>query len=122
MAIYYSPTTLGFYDTSVGYNSYPDDIIEIDKETHNILINEMYTNSKEIYVLDGKILLRDREDTITWNNIRAKRNKLLKNSDHKVMPDYPSDKEAWGTYRQALRDITKTFTEPNDVIWPTEPK
>lgn len=122
MAIYYSPTTLGFYDTSVEYNLYPDDIIEIDKETHEMLINEMYTNSKEIYVQDGKILLRDREDTITWNNIRAKRNKLLKNSDHKVMPDYPSDKEAWGTYRQALRDITKTFTDPNEVIWPTEPK
>jgi hypothetical protein len=31
-------------------------------------------------------------------------------------------KEAWLNYRQALRDITKIFAKPEDVIWPESPK
>lgn len=27
----------------------------------------------------------------------------------------------WVTYRQALRDITNTYTSLNDVVWPTKP-
>ena len=30
----------------------------------------------------------------------------------------PSD---WKTYRQALRDITDTFENPNDVVFPEPP-
>lgn len=28
---------------------------------------------------------------------------------------------AWKTYRQALRDITDTYSDLNTVVWPTEP-
>ena len=59
----------------------------------------------------------------TWEEIRAKRDGLLKDSDWTTLPDAqpkPS-KEAWLAYRQALRDITKTFSSPEAVIWPTKP-
>lgn len=28
----------------------------------------------------------------------------------------------WITYRQALRDITDTYTSLEDVVWPTKPE
>ena len=61
--------------------------------------------------------------TPTWEEIRAKRDGLLKDSDWTTLPDAqpkPS-KEAWLAYRQALRDITKTYQSPEAVIWPTKP-
>lgn len=59
----------------------------------------------------------------TWEQIRAERNYLLTQSDWINMPDAqpkPS-KEVWLTYRQALRDITKTYSSPEAVIWPQKP-
>lgn len=39
--------------------------------------------------------------------IRMRRNQLLATSDWAVLPDAPTDKEAWQAYRQQLRDITE---------------
>ena len=45
------------------------------------------------------------------DNLRAKRNKLLADSDYIVLSDSPvNDKANWLTYRQALRDITEGLT------------
>jgi hypothetical protein len=38
--------------------------------------------------------------------IRARRDQLLPASDWAVLPDTPTNKTAWQTYRQQLRDIT----------------
>ena len=57
--------------------------------------------------------------------LRIKRNKLLTESDFKAISDYihPSEevKQAWVTYRQALRDVTKTYKSLDTVKWPTAP-
>lgn len=40
------------------------------------------------------------------------------------MPDSPlgaEQKAAWGAYRQALRDLPETATNPSDVEWPVAP-
>jgi hypothetical protein len=58
--------------------------------------------------------------TPTWEEIRAKRDHLLKDSDWSVTSDAtpkPS-KEAWIAYRQALRDLPQNFSVPQEVIWP----
>lgn len=124
MTIYYSSNTNGFYsDEVLVKDNIPDDAIEIDEAQHKEMLYQLNMKNKDIVILNGNtISYVDRKIIQTWDTIRIKRNSLLKDSDHKVMPDYPSDKEAWGRYRQALRDITKTFTNPNEVIWPTEPK
>lgn len=52
---------------------------------------------------------------------RAKRDKLLLESDYLVMPDYPisaEDLEAVKAYRQALRDITIQAGFPREIEWP----
>ncbi len=59
-----------------------------------------------------------------WEQIRAQRNNLLTASDWSVASDAtpkPS-KEAWLTYRQALRDIPQTFSTPEEVVWPNKPE
>jgi hypothetical protein len=53
--------------------------------------------------------------------VRTKRNGLLKDCDWTQVSDAPVDKQAWTTYRQALRDITEQAGFPTDVIWPVKP-
>lgn len=61
------------------------------------------------------------ESIVYSQKIRAKRNKLLAESDWTQVADAPVDKAAWATYRQALRDITEQGGFPNTVTWPTQP-
>ena len=121
MAIYYSPTTKGFYDTDFGYPSLPQDIIEITREQHEQFLHGMNMQNKELVLSQGNLVLQDRVVVITWEQIRSRRNNLLTSSDYTQMADWPGDKTAWATYRQALRDLTQTYTNAADVIWPTAP-
>ena len=60
----------------------------------------------------------------TWEQIRAQRDGLLKDSDWSAFPDAtpkPS-KEAWLDYRKALRDIPQTFSKLEEVVWPSKPE
>ena len=59
-----------------------------------------------------------------WTQIRAKRDGLLFASDYTQLPDVPftdEKRQEWRVYRQQLRDITSTYTDPHDVVWPTQP-
>jgi len=59
----------------------------------------------------------------TWEQIRVRRDVLLKDSDWAAFPDAnpkPS-KEAWLSYRQSLRDIPNKFSKPEEVVWPQKP-
>lgn len=53
--------------------------------------------------------------------VRNQRDLMLLQSDWTQVPDSPVDKEAWATYRQALRDITDQPGFPSAVTWPTQP-
>ena len=60
------------------------------------------------------------------DNLRAKRNKLLADSDYIVLADSPvNDKANWLTYRQQLRDLTiglDTVAKVNAIVFPTKPQ
>ena len=59
---------------------------------------------------------------VDLENLRSERNNLLKETDWTQFPDIPeATRTAWQPYRQALRDITNTYSSLNDVVWPTEP-
>ena len=54
----------------------------------------------------------------------TKRHNLLNSSDWTQMPDVdlmPEVKQAWVTYRQALRDITDQPNFPDEITWPVSP-
>ena len=56
------------------------------------------------------------------NLLRVERNLLLEQSDWTQNRDVTlSDDADWKTYRQSLRDITKTYKSLDDVKWPTKP-
>ena len=79
------------------------------------------------YYSDKKWLCRETYESLIWKDkttekptqekmnelyelllideMREKRNQLLKESDFRVLPDYNKDKELWIEYRQKLRDL-----------------
>jgi hypothetical protein len=122
MTIYYSLSTNGFYDTEViDYPTLPNDIIEITKEQHLNFIHNINMENKELVLQNGSLILQDLVRVPTWSEIRVKRNSLLVSSDYTQMSDFPGDKTAWTAYRQALRDLPQTYTNAEDIIWPTAP-
>ena len=60
-------------------------------------------------------------------HIRTARRALLSGSDWTQVADAPlttEEKNAWAEYRQALRDLTTTYTEvvnASDIVWPVPP-
>lgn len=57
-----------------------------------------------------------------WSAVRDERNARLSACDWTQLADAPlSDaaKADWATYRQALRDLPATQTDPFDIVWPT---
>jgi hypothetical protein len=60
---------------------------------------------------------------MVMSNLRAKRNKLLAETDYLALADNTMTEEV-KTYRQALRDITiglSTVSEVNAVVFPVKP-
>ncbi len=53
--------------------------------------------------------------------VRAKRNKLLNESDWTQLIDAKVNQATWAVYRQSLRDITLQVGFPWDITWPDSP-
>ena len=54
--------------------------------------------------------------------VRKQRDILLAETDWVSGEDVPQVlKDKWYDYRQALRDVTKTATNLDNVVWPTKP-
>jgi len=62
-------------------------------------------------------------DSLTWNDIRVKRDGILKNTDWTMTTGATVDQAQWAAYRQIIRDIPQTYKDktPDDVVWPTQP-
>ena len=55
-------------------------------------------------------------------SLRVERNAKLAETDWTQSRDVTlSNDSAWATYRQALRDITDTYSDLDSVVWPTKP-
>lgn len=66
----------------------------------------------------------EERERVRWGHIRGHRTQLLRDSDWTQIPDAPlssGDKLAWATYRQALRDLPATQTDPDNIVWPQSP-
>jgi hypothetical protein len=62
---------------------------------------------------------------ISWDTIRTARNFFLKQSDWTQLSDVEineDEKNEWSDYRKQLRDITKNFRVPSEVVWPISPE
>lgn len=62
------------------------------------------------------------KNKVDWENVRARRDALLKDCDWTQAKDVTDAvSSAWAPYRQALRDIPQNFTNPDAIVWPTKP-
>ena len=84
---------------------------------------------KHGWTYDGKTFKTD-EPTFTADDelkkLQSERNTLLQQSDWIVIKEREESSSVsnfadWKTYRQALRDITKTYKTLDTVKWPTAP-
>jgi hypothetical protein len=59
----------------------------------------------------------------TWDDIRAKRDQLIRESDWTMVQDATVNQAAWAQYRQILRDLPQTYASvtPDKVVWPEPP-
>ena len=55
-----------------------------------------------------------------WEAIREKRNQLLAETDYLALSDNTMSAEMTA-YRQALRDLPASTSNPDDVVFPTKP-
>jgi hypothetical protein len=56
-----------------------------------------------------------------WEQIRNWRNRELVATDWAMISDAPTDKEAWATYRQALRDLPAQGGLADAAVFPARP-
>tara|TARA_E500000318_G_C3499247_1_gene187682 strand:+ start:572 stop:895 length:324 start_codon:yes stop_codon:yes gene_type:complete len=69
---------------------------------------------------DGSFVTPAPSAGVLLENLRNERNARLAETDHYGLSDQTMT-DAMSTYRQALRDITNTYTSLDDVVWPTKP-
>ena len=62
----------------------------------------------------------DQTDAEQWADIRSKRDALISTSDWMGFSDVTMS-SAWKTYRQALRDLPASESDPDDITFPDEP-
>ncbi|WPZ30762.1 tail fiber assembly protein [Sulfitobacter sp. OXR-159] len=56
--------------------------------------------------------------------VRSRRNRLLATSDWTQVPDSPhtaEQRQAWASYRQALRDLPENIEDFAEIVWPQPP-
>lgn len=74
--------------------------------------------------LDGEFAPPPRDLDAEWAEIRNERDELLSKCDWVVIKAKENGTNlptAWKNYRQALRDITNTFSSPEEVVFPEPP-
>jgi|11_taG_2_1085331.scaffolds.fasta_scaffold00808_8 ABC-type phosphonate transport system ATPase subunit len=87
--------------------------------------NEVTYNSPEDAPSDAELQSKIEEikSALPISKLRNSRNRRLQETDWTQLGDIPADtKSAWQAYRQALRDITNTYSSLDDVVWPTKPE
>lgn len=94
---------------------FPEDMHMFIDVTDDVTIKNIKVNP------DGTITT---DTSYLYGEIREQRNKLLIGCDWTQSRDSPltiEKQDEWTLYRQALRDLPNTVTDPTNVTWPTPP-
>jgi len=96
-----------------------------DRLTQKLVSCEPYDDGDFVSMVQVESLTTDEIQAAkdsAMSQIRGQRNQLLKNCDWTQIADCTADKTAWATYRQALRDLPSSITEPRTFAdWPHDP-
>ena len=103
-----------------------EELIKLNVKDNEGYVEGGYTKGNES-VVDGVITLISDEEiesralAVAWQSFKTSRNLMLQSCDWTQVPDAPADKDAWASYRQALRDLPDNTLDVRNVIWPTPP-
>ena len=86
--------------------------------TDDIVVTDSLSGVTLPTVTDSEITTRITNKM--WASVRRTRNQALKNSDVMALQDRVMTDEQ-KTFRQALRDLPATQSDPYNIIWPTKP-
>jgi hypothetical protein len=142
VAILTTPITVGDYrelfsNTSFGTSGPSDEFLTANNakkvtlfKAHNRLTQKLvscapYDDGEFVSMAQVEAMTADEIQSAkdsAMAQIRYTRNQLLKDCDWTQIADCTADKTAWATYRQALRDLPSTITEPRTFAdWPHNP-
>ena len=103
----HSPVIEGYPQFEYALPLFPEDI-------YNRYTVKIIEGQPTLQVFTATQKLLDRDDPMTWDDIRDHRDKMLRNSDSQIAEDMPEDvKEVWKIYRQKLRDLPTVMQENN---------
>ena len=71
--------------------------------------------------LSSSLDIEEYQEDWWTERMRLHRGRLLKDSDWTQVSDAPVDREAWATYRQALRDFPDSWTPGPEADFPDTP-
>lgn len=106
------------------YQNYPE-IKQIKDIENGVICYDASGNTVSIDLDTALAKSNEHIADIKLKHLRSVRNTKLADTDWTQMGDVSisSDvKTEWETYRQALRDITGTYTSLDDVVWPEKPE
>jgi len=93
-----------------------------DKVYSNIVIHDdQYSKPTKASLESGLVQAKDDFD---WQDVRNKRDAMLRDSDRVMLSDYPIHEVGrtdWVDYRKELRDIPEDYANADDVVYPNEP-
>ena len=72
-------------------------------------------------IAEREAYARDVLPGLQLEQLRAKRNQLLAETDYLGLPDLGGFSAEMTAYRQALRDLPANTTDPANPVWPTKP-
>ena len=97
-----------------------DGIISAKFDGKEFSFNDVLSNDHYAAIVEAGITPSAYNSAETMDSIREKRNQLLKDTDWQASSDRTmSDAEA--TYRQALRDLPSTNSDPTKIVFPDAP-
>lgn len=103
--------------------SMPDGVEQVDGKWYTkYILGPIFTDTEEATAAEQEAAYKAAKDAEQAKSVRAARTEKLKECDWTQVADAPVDKEAWATYRQALRDVTKQSGFPWTIDWPTQPE
>ena len=91
--------------------------------TQKLTSVDPYVQSGKAYNVKVESTTTEEQATLTsqkWEEVRNQRNTILQATDWMASSDLTLS-DAWKNYRNELRQIPQTQTDPFNITWPTSP-
>ena len=101
-----------------------------EADSASIEVGDLYYSSNGLHLTSDNFYFDSDRNPVIYTSetkmaeIRKRRDNHLSLSDWTILPDSPltaSKKTEWQTYRQQLRDLPTSNTNPFDIDFPAEP-